>query len=353
VKACQAQRAVPGLLLAVLFFFASGQAHAQFATPTGKYAGTAGSSCAGLGQQYAWPDANGQILQCMSDVWTLVSPSSVSSGVYLGTSTALTNPTRSASELNTGLYSPASGTVGVVSLGTEQMRIVGGGVTIGTSSLAGKMLNVNGAISGATVNAVGQLTANYANIAGTVAGAQFFSGFSSVTQPGFTNGSGAGGIFFPANNVVAFTTNNLEAMRITASHQIGIGTSAPDALLSLGTSSPVIDVVRMSAADTAGSNLTVQAVGAVSGGTDLAGGNTIISSGISTGTQTSNVQFQIYPASVTSGTADNTALTALTLTAIGTSGGAAHRRSAAGPCDDPGCGRSAPAGSSGPRSRTN
>jgi hypothetical protein len=45
---------------------------AQISTPTSKYAGTAGASCAGLGIQYAWPDINGQILQCVSNVWTVV-----------------------------------------------------------------------------------------------------------------------------------------------------------------------------------------------------------------------------------------------------------------------------------------
>src|ERR1700678_2253094 len=74
---------------------------AQVATPTGKYAGTAGSSCAGLGMQYAWPDVNGQILQCVSNIWVVVSPSSIGSGVYLGTSASVTNPARGSGELTT------------------------------------------------------------------------------------------------------------------------------------------------------------------------------------------------------------------------------------------------------------
>src|SRR5882757_2499575 len=81
---------------------------AQLATPTGKYAGTAGASCAGLGMQYAWPDANGQILGCVSNVWTVVNPLSVGAGIYLGTSALVTNPARSSGELTTGLFSAGS-----------------------------------------------------------------------------------------------------------------------------------------------------------------------------------------------------------------------------------------------------
>jgi Chaperone of endosialidase len=53
---------------------------AQISTPTSKYAGTAGASCAGLGIQYAWPDINGQILQCVSNVWTVVGQTVVPAG---------------------------------------------------------------------------------------------------------------------------------------------------------------------------------------------------------------------------------------------------------------------------------
>jgi hypothetical protein len=58
----------------------SSTSFAQISTPSGKYAGTAGASCAGLGQQYAWPDANGQVLQCVSNVWTLVSQTAGAAG---------------------------------------------------------------------------------------------------------------------------------------------------------------------------------------------------------------------------------------------------------------------------------
>jgi hypothetical protein len=49
-------------------------------------------------------------------------------------------------------------------------------------------------------------------------------------------------------------------------------------------SARTIDMVRETSASTAGNNLTVQAGGANSGRTDLASGNLVLSSGISTGT---------------------------------------------------------------------
>jgi len=58
----------------------SAGALAQIAVPSGYSAGTAGASCAGLGQQYAWPDANGQILKCVSNVWTVVGQSVAPAG---------------------------------------------------------------------------------------------------------------------------------------------------------------------------------------------------------------------------------------------------------------------------------
>jgi hypothetical protein len=215
VKACQAQRAVLGLLLAVLFFFAPRQAHAQFATPTGNYAGTAGSSCAGLGQQYAWPDANGQILQCVSNVWTLVSPSSISSGVHLGTSTSLTNPARSASELNTGLFSPASGAIGIASLGTEQMRVTGGKVGIGTTP--SNKFDVNGAVTVGYQNT--SAPTNVLLVAGNV----------GIGTTPLATLDAYGSIVSDNYRANSATT----AMTIASSGSVGIGSSAPMASLDL------------------------------------------------------------------------------------------------------------------------
>ncbi|MDE2439140.1 MAG: hypothetical protein KGN01_07175, partial [Patescibacteria group bacterium] len=70
-------------------------------------------------------------------------------------------------------------------------------------------------------------------------------------------------------------------------------------------------------AATAGQNLTIQAGGAVSGGTNLAGGDLILSSGISTGTGTSNVYIYAVKAG-SSGTTDNNSAQVLKISGSGT-----------------------------------
>jgi hypothetical protein len=94
---------------------------------------------------------------------------------------------------------------------------------------------------------------------------------------------------------------------------VGLGTNSPDALLSLGASSAqTIDMVRNPTSNTAGNNLTLQASGAASGATNKNGGNLVLSSGTSTGSGTSNIQFNVFPGTAGS-TSDNTATTAMTI----------------------------------------
>lgn len=55
----------------IAFFCLSSAAHAQFSTPSP--VGTAGQACSSATMTYGWPDANGQVLKCASNVWSLVS----------------------------------------------------------------------------------------------------------------------------------------------------------------------------------------------------------------------------------------------------------------------------------------
>jgi hypothetical protein len=73
-------------------------------------------------------------------------------------------------------------------------------------------------------------------------------------------------------------------------------------------------------ASAAGNNLTVKAGGANAGGTDLAGGNLVLSSGISSGTGSSGINFNIYKAAGSSGSVDNVATTAMAITGVGNVG---------------------------------
>ena len=107
-------------------------------------------------------------------------------------------------------------------------------------------------------------------------------------------------------------------MALTSGGYLGIGTTSPTNILSLaGQSAQEIWMEREYTASTAGNNLTLSAGGATSGGSNLLGGNLILSSGITTGTGTSSVQFQAYPAAASSGSGDNSAITAATLSASG------------------------------------
>lgn len=99
--------------------------------------------------------------------------------------------------------------------------------------------------------------------------------------------------------------------------EVGIGTNTPDALLSLnGQSAQTIDVIRETTASTAGNNLTIQAGGAIVGGTNLNGGTLNLTSGISTGTGSSGIDFNVYNAG-SSGSSDNSPTTVATLTGAG------------------------------------
>ena len=118
--------------------------------------------------------------------------------------------------------------------------------------------------------------------------------------------------YYSGANAISGTTN----LYVSGSN-IGIGTSNATYLLSLdGQAARTIGMQRDYTAATVGQNLTVQAGGGTSAGTNLNGGNLVLSGGISTGTGTSNIQFQTYPG-VAASTTDNTPTTAMTITGAG------------------------------------
>ena len=80
-----------------------------------------------------------------------------------------------------------------------------------------------------------------------------------------------------------------------------------------------LGMARQTAATTAGTALTFQSSGAVSGGTDLAGGDLTLKSGISTGTGTSSLHFFTATAG-SSGSTDNTPTEKMTILGNGNVG---------------------------------
>lgn len=112
---------------------------------------------------------------------------------------------------------------------------------------------------------------------------------------------------------IRFYTNAVEHLRIDENGKVGISTTTPTNILSLGgNSARTFWMERHTTANTAGNNLTIQSGGATSGATDKAGGNLILQSAISTGTGTSQILFQT-PTPTSTGTSDNSPVTRLTI----------------------------------------
>jgi len=66
------------LVLALLAF--PGDAAAQFGNQTGNVVGTIGGACNSTVNDYGWPNTNGAILKCVSNVWTLVTTPATAAG---------------------------------------------------------------------------------------------------------------------------------------------------------------------------------------------------------------------------------------------------------------------------------
>ena len=170
---------------------------------------------------------------------------------------------------------------------------------------------------------VGTGAATPAATTGTVAGPTFnvipqamTLAVASSTGGMTINSAATGQMAYYSGASTISGTSNLYA----SGTNIGIGTSSATNLLSLsGQGAQTFWMEREYTASTPGNSLTVQAGGAVSGGSNLAGGNLIFSSGTSTGTGTSQIQFKTFPAGG-SGTTDGTATTAMTILGNGNVG---------------------------------
>jgi len=223
----------------------------------------------------------------------------------LGTTAGAPDPSSSFTA-TTGLFSSTSGAVSITSAGTEMMRVNGTGVGIGTTS-PGYKLDVQDS-SSSVIRAKSTGVNSWARLDLTNPNRSLF----------ITNNAADGvvSVYYDTSNRLQFDTSN----QWFNTGSLGIGTTVPDAILSLsGQSAQTIDMVRDTTASTAGNNLTVQAGGAVSGGTNLNGGTLNLTSGISTGTGSSGINFKIYEPGST-GAADNAATTAMTVTGTGNVG---------------------------------
>ena len=218
---------------------------------------------------------------------------------------------------------------GGVGAGNERMQVTStGNVGIGTTAPAGKLevLGASAAIFTRAVDGAGApdsaiqigLSETTATVGGgpsflffgnNSAGTKSFTGRMSSVWENVTAGSEAAGITFSTRANTGDTTASTERMRITSAGNVGIGTTAPTNLLSLGgNSARTFWMERHTTANTAGNTLTITAGGATSGATNKAGGNLILQGGLSTGSAESGVILQGVVAGA-SGTSDRTQTT--------------------------------------------
>jgi hypothetical protein len=80
VKFGRARRAVLLLLLLAGMLGGTTVAWGQYASQTGNVVGTIGGACNSSTNTYGWPDVNGDILKCVSNVWTLVTQPATAAG---------------------------------------------------------------------------------------------------------------------------------------------------------------------------------------------------------------------------------------------------------------------------------
>lgn len=246
--------------------------------------------------------------------------SSTANRIITGTGAALTMANNSSVVLqydgSAGRWRVIGGSGGGIPGGTStQVQYNSSGSFAGDSKMTwdstNKLLSV-GTGASTPYAATGTVSSNTINVIPTTATIAA-SGMSGIT----TINAGATGqmAYYTGANAISGSPS----LYVSGSN-IAIGTSAATNLLSLdGQAARIFWMERNYTANTIGNQLTVQAGGATSGATNKNGGNLVLSSGVSTGTGTSGIQFQTSPGTAGS-TTDNTLGTAMTITGAGNVG---------------------------------
>jgi len=129
-------------------------------------------------------------------------------------------------------------------LGNSQIFQLGTDIGIGTTTPTEK-LDVNGDVTFGTgnkfateVNALNGLGAN---------GVFLRSAISSAANPSFSNSDDQNtGMFLPGSDVIGFTTNASEKMRISLNGDVGIGTTSPPTKMAIADNAPILRFINTS-----------------------------------------------------------------------------------------------------------
>jgi hypothetical protein len=287
--------------------FLAVNAEAQYANQTGNVVGTVGGACSSAGNDYAWPDTNGNVLKCVSNVWAVQGITAAAAGstgyiqfnnagVLAGSANHFWDNTNN--RLGIGTSAPQSllnvygvpvgtATYGLVSIGTSWNGGAGGF----SGSASGTMIAANAA-SGYGGNLI-DLQKN---------GASEFK----VDAFGDVSINGSGG--FTWVNRTAFSSPGAGVITVAGNFSTSFGT-------------PANNVFQIGLADAAAAVAqTLQVQNVVAGTTNTAGQNFTINGSQGTGTGAGGaIVFKTAPAGTT-GTAQNALTEALRITSAGNVG---------------------------------
>jgi hypothetical protein len=161
---------------------------------------------------------------------------------------------------------------------------------------------------------------------GSSSGSTNLNGGNLTLASGIATGTGSSNLYFQTATPGSSGTVNqfpTTKMMIAGIGNVGIGTNAPSNPLSFGvnnTSLLGIGVERQPVTTSPGVNFIVSAGGAPVGGTDKAGGNLTLASGMSTGLGSSSIYFQTAPPAGSSSTTDQLQTTKMIIDGTGNVG---------------------------------